>query len=61
MTLLEKIIHSILLSILFSVISWLIIDRFVINLSFLRYFLVELILVISLKFYKFTKLKLKLN
>lgn len=61
MTIREKIIHGILLSSLFSVLNWLIIDKFIINLSIYKYIFIELILVISIKFYTFTKLKLKLN
>lgn len=60
MTLIEKTIHYTLIAILFSIINWFIIDNLVINISFWKYFIVELILVTSLKIFKFTIEKLKL-
>jgi hypothetical protein len=61
MTIKEKLIHGFFLSILFSLINWLIIDKFIVNVSIYKYFFIELVLVLSIKFYKFTKLKLRLD
>jgi hypothetical protein len=61
MTIKEKIIHTLILSLMFSIISWLVVDNLIIDISFLKYFLIEIILIISLKFYKFTIQKFKLN
>jgi hypothetical protein len=61
MTIGEKIVHTVLISFLFSVICWLITNYFVISLTFIRYFFIEIILIISLKVYKFTISKLGLN
>lgn len=61
MTIKEKIIHTLILSLMFSIISWLVVDNLIIDISFLKYFLIEIVLIISLKFYKFTIQKFKLN
>jgi hypothetical protein len=61
MTIKEKMIHTLILSLMFSIISWLVVDNLIIDISFLKYFLIEIILIISLKFYKFTIQKFKLN
>lgn len=61
MSLLEKAFHSLLLGALFTIINWLVIDKFIIELTFTKYIFIEIVLVISIKFYKFTKLKLGLN
>jgi hypothetical protein len=61
MTTIEKIIHHLLVAFLFSIINWFIIDNFVIKISFIMYFIVEIILAISLKICKFTIQKLNLN
>jgi hypothetical protein len=60
MTNIEKIIHHFSLSVLFTLINWFIIDFFIIEISFIKYFIIEIILVLSLKFYKFTLSKFKL-
>jgi len=61
MTVKEKFFHSFLIGILFSLINWLIIDNFIIRVSIFKYILIEFVLVMSVKFFKFTKLKLNLN
>jgi len=58
---LEKIIHSLIISFLFTITNYIFIINFIINISFLKYFLIELVLVISLKLYKFTIHKLDLE
>lgn len=57
----EKIINHSLVALLFSIINWIIIDIFIIKISFIMYFIIEIILAISLKICKFTIQKLKLN
>jgi len=61
MTVKEKFFHSFLIGILFSLINWLIINNFIIRVSIFKYILIEFVLVMSVKFFKFTKLKLNLN
>lgn len=60
MTIIEKTIHHFLLSVLFTLVNWFIVDSFIIKVSFIKYFIIEIILVLSLKFYKFTLTKFKL-
>jgi hypothetical protein len=60
MTLLEKIIHGFILGVCFSLLNWLLIDKFVTTLSISQYIFIEIILVISIKLFKFTKLKLNI-
>ena len=61
MTLKEKFFHSFFLGVLFSFFNWIIINNLIINLSIFNYIAIEFVLVVSIKLYKFTKLKLKLN
>jgi len=57
----EKIIHKVLLSALFSILCWIIVTNFIIEISFFRYFLIELILILSIRLLKFTLIKLKID
>ena len=61
MKLYEKLIHSFLLSFLFTVLTWIVVNKLILEMSFIRYLIIEFILIISLKLFNFTKLKLKLN
>jgi hypothetical protein len=61
MTELEKFITRTLLAILFTLLNWLVISHYIVEISLLRYFFVELILVISYKFYTFTISKYNLQ
>lgn len=56
-----KVIHRIILSILFSILTWLIIKSFIIEITFLRYFILELILYLSMNLLKFTLKKFKIH
>lgn len=56
----EKVVHRLLISIVFTVLNWIVIDFFIVDLPLWRYLIIELFLVISLKFYTFTTRKLKL-
>lgn len=60
MTVREKLINTIILSIVVSVINWIIIDKFVVKMSIFQYFFVEIFLLLSLKTYIFAKRKLDL-
>ena len=61
MTIKEKFFHALVIGILFSILNWFIIDCFIIKLSILKYVFIECILIVSIKLFKFTKLKLNLN
>jgi len=61
MSIREKVVHSLLIGILFSFINWLVINKFISSMSFWKYIFIEIILVISIKLFTFTKLKLGLN
>jgi hypothetical protein len=61
MTLREKFVHSFLLSILFSSLTWFVVDKLLVEISIIKYFILEIILLVSLKLFNFTKLKLGLN
>jgi hypothetical protein len=57
----EKFLHGFIISILLSVVNWFIIDKLIINIPFWKYFILELIFVVSMKLYKFTLQKLQLQ
>lgn len=61
MNITEKRIHKLLLGALFTVFNWLMFNNLIIDIPFWKYFLVELFLVLSMKFYKFTTRKLELQ
>ena len=61
MTIIEKIINHLLLGVLFTLVNWMIVDALIIEVPFYKYFLIELILVISMKIYKFTLTKFKIE
>lgn len=49
----SKKIHAVILAILFSIINWTIIDNAIVEISFLKWILIEIILGFSLKLYNF--------
>jgi uncharacterized protein (DUF983 family) len=61
MSIKEKFIHGFIISILLSVVNWFIINKFIINIPLWKYFILELIFVVSMKLYKFTLQKLQLQ
>jgi hypothetical protein len=61
MTIKKKFFYSFLIGILLSLLNWIIIDNFIVRISIYKYILIEFVLVISIKFFKFTKLKLNLD
>jgi hypothetical protein len=56
----EKIVHRLFISLVFSIMNWMLIDWLIIELPVWKYFVIELFLVISMKFYIFTTRKMKL-
>lgn len=60
MSSIEKELHKLLISLCFSVLTWLIVDHFIVDLPLWKYFIIELLLVISWKFSIFTTRKMKL-
>jgi hypothetical protein len=61
MTTFEKLSHRLLLGAAFTIMNWFIVTTFIIEVSFFKYFFIELLLVLSMKFFKFTLTKFKLN
>jgi hypothetical protein len=61
MTRLEKGIHGFLISVVFSILNWVVINKFLIDLSLGKYLIIELLLLVSMKFYIFTIRKLGLK
>jgi hypothetical protein len=61
MTNFQRGLHSLLLSVAFTLITWMIIDTFVINVSFSKYILLEVAILISEKLYLFTLSKTNLR
>jgi hypothetical protein len=61
MTIREKVIHSFLLAVFISIINWLVISKFIVEMSIFKYFLIEIILILSIKLFTFTKQKLGLR
>lgn len=60
MSLPEKVIHRLLISLVFSFFNWMLIDWLIVELPFWKYIIIELFLVVSMKFYIFTTRKMKL-
>jgi|688.fasta_scaffold11973_17 hypothetical protein len=57
----EKAINKTMIAILFSILNWLIIDRFIIEIPFYKYFIIEILLIVTMKLCIFTTQKLKLQ
>ena len=57
----EKAINKTIIAILFSILNWLIIDRFIIEIPFYKYFIIEILLIVSMKIFIFTTQKIKLQ
>lgn len=56
----EKAIHRLLISIVFTLFNWMIVDWLIVDISVWRYLIIEVFLVISMKFYIFTTRKMNL-
>lgn len=61
MSRMEKGIHRLFISLVFSLLNWIIIDNLIVELSVGKYIIVEIILVISMKFSIFTIRKFNLH
>ena len=61
MSKIEKIFHRALISIVLSVLNWLIIDNLVVSIPLWKYFILELLFVVSMNLYKFAVQKLHLQ
>lgn len=57
----EKGIHSLIIGALFTIMNWFLVKNFIINITFGKYFFIELILVLSMKLFKFIIHKLDLK
>lgn len=57
----EKAINKTIIALLFSVLNWLVIDRFIIEIPFYKYFIIEILLIVTMKICIFTTQKLKLQ
>jgi hypothetical protein len=57
----EKAINKTIIAVLFSILNWLIIDRFIIEIPFYKYFIIEILLIVTMKLCIFTTQKLKLQ
>lgn len=56
----EKIIHRLVLSTIYTLFNWIIVNWLIVDISFWRYLFIEVFLVISMKFYIFTTRKMNL-
>jgi hypothetical protein len=56
----EKTVHKLLLSIIYALFNWMIVNWLVVELSFWKYLIIELFLLVSMKFYIFTTRKMNL-
>lgn len=54
----EKVVHKLLISLVFTLVNWVIVDNFIVEVPFWKYLIIEVFLVISMKFYTFTTLKI---
>jgi hypothetical protein len=61
MTIKENMIHRLMIGTLFTIMNYFLVNNLIINISFTKYFLIELILVLSMKLFKFTVNKLDLK
>ena len=50
MSTIERIIHKFLISLLFSIITWCIVNKCIIEINFFRYLIIEILMLIMLKF-----------
>lgn len=57
---LEKVVHTFLMGMLFSVVSWLVIKNLIVEMSFIKYFIIEIFIVGMLKLSTYVNQKLGL-
>jgi hypothetical protein len=56
----EREVHKLIISLCFSLVTWTIVNLFIVDISFWKFLIVELLLFISWKFSIFTTRKMKL-
>jgi hypothetical protein len=61
MSLKEKFIHSFIIAAVFSILCWFIVNTFIIEITFWKYIIIEIILAVSKKLYTFTLQKTHLQ
>jgi hypothetical protein len=57
----EKALNKTIISLIFSLLNWIIVNRFIIEIPFYKYFIIEILLIVSMKIFIFTTQKLKLQ
>jgi hypothetical protein len=57
----EKALNKTILSVLFSILNWALINKFLIEIPFYKYFIIEILLIVSMKIFIFTTQKIKLQ
>lgn len=57
----EKALNKTVLSVLFSILNWKLITTFLIEVPFYKYFIIEILLIVSMKIFIFTTQKFKLQ
>jgi hypothetical protein len=57
----EKALNKTILSVLFSILNWTLINKFLIEIPFYKYFIIEILLIVSMKIFIFTTQKIKLQ
>lgn len=57
---LERVVHTFLMGMLFSVVSWLVIKNLIVEMSFIKYFIIEIFIVGMLKLSTYVNQKLGL-
>jgi hypothetical protein len=57
----EKALNKTILSVLFSILNWTLINKFLIEIPFYKYFIIEILLIVSMKIFIFTTQKFKLQ
>lgn len=57
----EKALNKTIISLIFSLLNWIIINRFIIEIPFYKYFIIEILLIVTMKIFIFTTQKLKLQ
>lgn len=57
----EKALNKTIISLIFSLLNWIFVNRFIIDIPFYKYFVIEILLIVSMKIFIFTTQKLKLQ
>lgn len=60
MSIYEKTINKLIISLLFTIMNWIIINNFIVEIIYWKYLFIEILLVVSMKLSIFTTRKLKL-